>query len=215
MRRCLLSTIFFLSAVLSSAFAGGGSDDLPKWKPDANADRVAIPEIYRWQLTRLLPDEAAWETSLVELGKRVPELEAYRGKLADPRALRDALDLYFELHGSINRLTPSASLLLDTAQASAKYQGMSKRALALMDELMMQASVIRSEALALSEEMLAKAYAAEAFARIGIDGVQLHGGVGYTDEYDIQLYLKRSKWVRPIFGDAAYHYERIANLGGL
>ena len=61
----------------------------------------------------------------------------------------------------------------------------------------------------------AKAYASEAFARIGIDAVQLHGGVGYTDEYDIQLYLKRSKWVRPAFGDSDYHYDRIASLGGL
>lgn len=61
----------------------------------------------------------------------------------------------------------------------------------------------------------AKAYAAEAFARVGIDGVQLHGGVGYTAEYDVQLYLKRSKWVRPAFGDADYHYDRLATLGGL
>ena len=62
---------------------------------------------------------------------------------------------------------------------------------------------------------MAKAYASEAFARIGIDGVQLHGAVGYTDEYDIQLYLKRSKWARPAFGDADWHYERVATLGGL
>ncbi len=61
----------------------------------------------------------------------------------------------------------------------------------------------------------AKAYCAEAFPAAGIMGVQLHGGVGYTWEYDIQLYLKRSKWVRPIFGDADYHYERIARLGDL
>ena len=61
----------------------------------------------------------------------------------------------------------------------------------------------------------AKAYASDAFARIGIDGVQLHGGVGYTWEYDIQLYLKRSKWARSAFGDADYHYDRIASLGGL
>ena len=62
---------------------------------------------------------------------------------------------------------------------------------------------------------MAKAYASEAFARIGIDGVQLHGAVGFTDEYDIQLYLKRSKWARPAFGDADWHYERVAGLGGL
>ena len=61
---------------------------------------------------------------------------------------------------------------------------------------------------------LAKAYASEALPRIGVDGVQLHGGVGYTWEYDIQLYLKRSKWVRPAFGDADFHYDRVAQLGG-
>jgi len=61
----------------------------------------------------------------------------------------------------------------------------------------------------------AKAYCADAFPTAGIMGVQLHGGVGYTWEYDIQLYLKRSKWVRPMFGDADYHYQRIAQLGGL
>ncbi len=61
----------------------------------------------------------------------------------------------------------------------------------------------------------AKAYASEAFARIGLDAIQLHGGIAYTWEYDAQLYLKRSKWARPIFGDADYHYERVASLGGL
>jgi len=62
---------------------------------------------------------------------------------------------------------------------------------------------------------LAKAYASDAFARIGIDGVGLHGAIGFTAEYDAQLYLKRSKWVRSAFGDADYHYQRAAALGGL
>jgi len=62
---------------------------------------------------------------------------------------------------------------------------------------------------------LAKAYATDAFTRIGIDAVQLHGAVGYTAEYDVQLYLKRAKWARPMFGDADHHYERVAALGGL
>ncbi len=62
---------------------------------------------------------------------------------------------------------------------------------------------------------LAKAYASDAFARIGIDGVGLHGAIGFTAEYDAQLYLKRSKWLRSAFGDADYHYQRAASLGGL
>jgi len=61
----------------------------------------------------------------------------------------------------------------------------------------------------------AKAYASEVFPGAGITGVQLHGGVGYTWEYDIQLFLKRGKWMRPMFGDADHHYDRIARLGGL
>lgn len=62
---------------------------------------------------------------------------------------------------------------------------------------------------------LAKGYASDAFARIGIDGVGLHGAIGYTAEYDVQLYLKRSKWARPMFGDSDYHLDRVASLGGL
>lgn len=61
----------------------------------------------------------------------------------------------------------------------------------------------------------AKAFGTESFMRIGVDGVQLHGAVGYTEEYDIQLFLKRSKWARPAFGDEEYHLERTATLGGL
>jgi alkylation response protein AidB-like acyl-CoA dehydrogenase len=59
----------------------------------------------------------------------------------------------------------------------------------------------------------AKAFASDAFMRIGVDGVQLHGAIGFTAEYDIQLYLKRSKWASLAFGDADYHYERVASLG--
>jgi alkylation response protein AidB-like acyl-CoA dehydrogenase len=61
----------------------------------------------------------------------------------------------------------------------------------------------------------AKAYASEAAPRFGVDAIQLHGGIGYTWEYDAHLYLKRAKWARPAFGDTDFHLERIASLGGL
>ena len=62
---------------------------------------------------------------------------------------------------------------------------------------------------------LAKAYASEAFIRIGIDSIVFHGAFGYTEDCDVQLYFKRSKWARPHFGDADYHYDRVASLRGL
>ena len=61
----------------------------------------------------------------------------------------------------------------------------------------------------------AKGFASEAFTRIGVTGIQIHGAVGYTEEYDCQLYLKRSKWARPAYGDESYHYARVATLGGV
>jgi alkylation response protein AidB-like acyl-CoA dehydrogenase len=61
----------------------------------------------------------------------------------------------------------------------------------------------------------AKGLASEAFTRIGVTAIQLHGAVGYTEEYDIQLYLKRSKWARPMYGGEDYHYDRVATLGGI
>ena len=60
----------------------------------------------------------------------------------------------------------------------------------------------------------AKSFGAAAFTRYGVMGVQLHGAVGFTEEYDIQLYLKRSKWYRQAFGDEDLHADRVAALSG-
>jgi alkylation response protein AidB-like acyl-CoA dehydrogenase len=62
---------------------------------------------------------------------------------------------------------------------------------------------------------MAKAKGCECVERIGIDAIQIHGAVGYTWEYDPQLYLKRSKWSRAMYGDADHHYDQIASMGGL
>jgi len=46
------------------------------------------------------------------------------------------------------------------------------------------------------------------------EGVQMHGGVGMTDEYDIGLYMKRIRVLQELFGDAAFHMEQIAKAKG-
>jgi alkylation response protein AidB-like acyl-CoA dehydrogenase len=44
--------------------------------------------------------------------------------------------------------------------------------------------------------------------------VQMHGGIGVTDEFDIGLYLKRARMAQAQFGSSAFHRERYAALGG-
>ena len=62
---------------------------------------------------------------------------------------------------------------------------------------------------------VAKSYCSDALARLGGEGVQVHGGIAFTWEHDMHLYLKRIKTSEALFGDAAEHRERIARLAGL
>ena len=59
---------------------------------------------------------------------------------------------------------------------------------------------------------VAKAYCSDAYREVANRGVQVHGGIGFTWEHDLQLYYKRGKSSETLFGDAAYHRERIACL---
>jgi alkylation response protein AidB-like acyl-CoA dehydrogenase len=42
------------------------------------------------------------------------------------------------------------------------------------------------------------------------EAIQVHGGIGFTWEYDLHLYFKRAKSLEVQFGDAEYHRELIA-----
>ena len=46
------------------------------------------------------------------------------------------------------------------------------------------------------------------------EGVQMHGGIGMTDEYDIGLYMKSDRILNELFGDPNYHADRVARLNG-
>lgn len=59
---------------------------------------------------------------------------------------------------------------------------------------------------------MAKAYCSDAYREVCNRGVQVHGGIGFTWEHDLQLYYKRSKFSETLFGDATFHRERIARL---
>jgi alkylation response protein AidB-like acyl-CoA dehydrogenase len=62
---------------------------------------------------------------------------------------------------------------------------------------------------------LAKAYCSDAYFRCAAESIQIHGGVGFTWEYDVHLYFKRAKSTETLFGDPAYHRELVARRIGL
>ena len=60
----------------------------------------------------------------------------------------------------------------------------------------------------------AKARCSDAASLITCEGLQMHGGIGMTDEEEIGLFLKRAKAAELTLGDAAYHRDRFAALTG-
>jgi alkylation response protein AidB-like acyl-CoA dehydrogenase len=61
---------------------------------------------------------------------------------------------------------------------------------------------------------VAKAKAGRAAQLAVQEGVQMHGGIGMTDEYDIGLYMKRDRALAELFGDPNYHADKVARMKG-
>ena len=61
---------------------------------------------------------------------------------------------------------------------------------------------------------LAKATANDVLHLVSREVIQLHGGIGMTDEYDIGFYIKRARVLENAWGSASFHRERYARLAG-
>jgi alkylation response protein AidB-like acyl-CoA dehydrogenase len=61
---------------------------------------------------------------------------------------------------------------------------------------------------------IAKAKAGDAFFLVSNEGIQMHGGIGMTDEHEIGFFLKRSRVAQASFGDSTFHRDRYAALAG-
>ena len=102
------------------------------------------------------------------------------------------------------------------------FQALKHRAADMFIEIELCRSVVMAAARAADEESedarklisLAKARCSEAFVLITNEAVQMFGGVGMTDEYDIGFYMKRARAAEMTFGDAAWHRDRWARLSG-
>ena len=103
-----------------------------------------------------------------------------------------------------------------------EFQALQHRAAHLYSELeiaraaTMKAQQLLDEGSSDAEAMVsvAKAKAGRASALAVQEGVQMHGGIGMTDEFDIGLYMKRDRVLNELFGDANYHADKLAKIKG-
>ena len=59
---------------------------------------------------------------------------------------------------------------------------------------------------------MAKAYVSDAYRHTAGEGIQIHGGIGFTWEHDMHIYFKRAKSSEVTFGDATWNRELVAQL---
>ena len=102
------------------------------------------------------------------------------------------------------------------------FQGLQHRAAELFAELELARSIVLqalqtidsgADDLALIASA-AKAKLCEVAQRATNEGIQMHGGIGMTDEHEIGFFIKRARVAQHTFGDYNYHLDRFARLSG-
>jgi len=103
-----------------------------------------------------------------------------------------------------------------------EFQVLQHRAAHLYSEIeIARAAALKAAALLDADDERAELYVSVAKAKCADvanlavrEGVQMHGGIGMTDEHDIGLFMKREAVLGELFGDTYYHRERVAELSG-
>ncbi len=105
------------------------------------------------------------------------------------------------------------------------FQGLQHRAAEMYSELELCKSVVRAALAGLDDAdstqaeisklaSVAKAKLSEVFFLVSNEGIQMHGGIGMTDEFDVGFYIKRARVAQQFLGDAPFHRDRYATLSG-
>lgn len=107
-------------------------------------------------------------------------------------------------------------------QVLSSFQALQHRMAKMFTEIELMRSVVEGALEAVDsgrakvsqEVSLAKAMANETLHLVSREMVQLHGGIGMTDEHDAGFYLKRARVLEAMWGNAAWHRDRFARLNG-
>jgi acyl-CoA dehydrogenase len=102
------------------------------------------------------------------------------------------------------------------------FQALKHRAAQMFCEVELSRSIVLAALRALDDDgpdaallaAAAKARTTDTFLRVAGEAIQMHGGIGVTDELDIGLFYKRARVAAMTLGDAAYQRDRYARLQG-
>ncbi len=148
-----------------------------------------------------------------------PELAA---KIADRAAAATAAEMLGLSEAAFAMTNDYLKTRVQFGQTLSSFQALQHRMAKMLTELELMRSAVEGALEAIDADRsdisqavsLAKAIAGETTKLVSRETIQLHGGIGMTDEHDAGLYLKRAAVLESMWGSAAWHRDRFARLNG-
>jgi alkylation response protein AidB-like acyl-CoA dehydrogenase len=169
-------------------------------------------------IVRLQSVELPRSSQLGPLDEGGPLLEA----VLDRAAVALAGEMLGGMSEALDRTLAYLKERVQFAAVIGTFQALKHRAARLFIEVELTRSAVMSAARAVDEGApnakalvsVAKARANDAYLLIANEAIQMHGGIGMTDEHDIGLFLKRARGAEMTFGDSAHYRQRFGAAWG-
>ena len=212
-----------LVTVARTAGSSGDRDGLSLFVVDAGAPGVSI------QRTEMIDGRNAalvrFDDAAVDAARVLGEIDG-GADLLDRVFDRATIGLCAEMLGTFEEAFERTLTYLKTREQFGvkigTFQALRHRAAQMFGELEFARSVVRDAQTSIDEgrddvaecASAAKARCSDVAVLIGGEAIQMHGGIGMTDEEEIGLFFKRLKAAEFTLGDANYHRSRYAGLRG-
>jgi alkylation response protein AidB-like acyl-CoA dehydrogenase len=229
-----------LDGAATGTVALAGSDGI--WRPNGEHRKTFVPDAVAVDLVAVIAAGGAVTLLAAPPARRIDTLDTtrclYEVETAVPGTAagtisRDALDAFVsratvalaaELVGTARRLL---AMTLAHARERAQFdvpigsfQAVQHKLADMSLDVERAAAAVSYAAMTLDADdedrhravHVAKAAAGEAARRAAKDGIQIHGGIGFTAEHDLHLFIRRAYGTDALLGSAADHHDRLADL---
>lgn len=144
------------------------------------------------------------------------------GQVADRAAAATAAEMLGLCEAAFHQTNDYLKVRVQFGQTLASFQALQHRMAKMFTELELMRSAVEGALEAIDANRsdidqavsLAKAVGGDVTRLISREMIQLHGGIGMTDDHDAGFYMKRAATLEAMWGNAAWHRERFARLNG-
>jgi len=209
-----------LMVVAARAPGSKGADGITVFVVDAKGPGITTTQLKTMDQTRKLAEVVLKDVRVP--ADRVLGAPGEGWKLLDRIADRGKVGLCAEMCGGAQRVLEMsvdyAKVREQFGKPIGSFQAIQHKCANMLVEVESSKSVTYYAAWAVANEVaeaplaaaMAKAYCSDAYRHTAGEGIQIHGGIGFTWEHDMHIYFKRAKSSEVTFGDATWNRELVA-----